>query len=152
MNVYFAEKLKSLRADKKVSQEKLAQYLNVSFQAVSKWENGNAYPDITLLPDIARFFEKIDEKRLFDEYSEKSADLYRCGNAAGALALWQDAYRRMPNNIDVKEMLMSSYFDTDREKYFSEFYDLATDIINGNAEGRGRPYRSSPVFLRSAEK
>ncbi len=40
MNVYFAEKLKSLRADKKVSQEKLAQYLNVSFQAVSKWENG----------------------------------------------------------------------------------------------------------------
>lgn len=146
MNVYFAEKLKSLRADKKVSQEKLAQYLNVSFQAVSKWENGNAYPDITLLPDIARFFgvtvdellcvEKIDEKRLFDEYSEKSADLYRCGNAAGALALWQDAYRRMPNNIDVKEMLMSSYFDTDHDKYFSEFYDLATDIINGNAEGR----------------
>ena len=40
MNICFAEKLKSLRADKKVSQEKLAQYLNVSFQAVSKWETG----------------------------------------------------------------------------------------------------------------
>ena len=39
MNVYLAEKLKSLRAEKRVSQEKLAQYLNVSFQAVSKWEN-----------------------------------------------------------------------------------------------------------------
>ena len=56
MNIYFADKLKNLRAEKKVSQEKLAQYLNVSFQAVSKWENGNAYPDITLLPYIARFF------------------------------------------------------------------------------------------------
>ena len=82
MNIYFAEKLKSLRAEKKVSQERLAQYLNVSFQAVSKWETGNTYPDITLLPGIARFFgvtiddllcvAKIDEKRLFNEYSEKA--------------------------------------------------------------------------------
>ncbi len=146
MNIYFADKLKSLRTDKKVSQEKLAQFLNVSFQAVSKWETGNSYPDITLLPDIARFFgisvdellcvEKIDEKRLFDEYSEKASDLFRCGDAAGALALWQEAFRRMPNNVDVKEMLMSAYFDTDHEKYFNEFYDLATDIINGNAEGK----------------
>lgn len=146
MNIYFAEKLKKLRAEKKVSQEKLAQYLDVSSQAVSKWETGNAYPDITLLPDLARFFgvtvdellcvEKIDEKRLFDEYSEKAADLFRSGNTAGALALWQQAYRSMPNNIDVKEMLMSSYFDTDRKKYFNEFYDLAIDICNENAEGR----------------
>lgn len=146
MNIYFAEKLKSLRADKKISQEKLAQYLNVSFQAVSKWETGNAYPDITLLPDIARFFgvtvddllcvDKTDEKRLFEYYSERAADLFRCGDRAGALALWQEAYRRMPNNIDVKEMLMSSYFDTDNEKYFDEFYDLASDIAAGNAEGR----------------
>ena len=146
MNIYFAEKLKKLRAEKKVSQEKLAQYLDVSSQAVSKWETGNAYPDITLLPDLARFFgvtvdellcvEKIDEKRLFDEYSEKAADLFRSGNTAGALALWQQAYRSMPNNIDVKEMLMSSYFDTDRKKYFNEFYDLAIDICNENAEGK----------------
>ncbi len=42
MNVYLAEKLKSLRAEKRVSQEKLAQYLNVSFQAVSKWETGDS--------------------------------------------------------------------------------------------------------------
>ena len=146
MNIYFAEKLKSLRAEKKVSQERLAQYLNVSFQAVSKWETGNTYPDITLLPDIARFFgvtiddllcvAKIDEKRLFNEYSEKAEDLFRCGDKTGALALWQEAYRSMPNNIDVKEMLMSAYFDADREKHFEEFYDLAIDIYNGNVEGK----------------
>lgn len=145
MNIHFAEKLKSLRAQKNVSQEKLAQYLRVSFQAVSKWEVGNAYPDITLLPEIARFFgvsidellcvEQIDEKRLFGEYSEKAADRFRCGDTAGALALWQEAYHRMPNSIDVKEMLMSSYFDTDRVKHFDEFYALATEIVDGNAEG-----------------
>ena len=39
MNLYLADKLRELRTQKNVSQEKLAQYLNVSFQAVSKWEN-----------------------------------------------------------------------------------------------------------------
>ena len=62
MNIYLSDKLKELRNQKNISQEKLAQYLNVSFQAVSKWENGNSYPDITLLPDIARFFDiTVDE-------------------------------------------------------------------------------------------
>ena len=42
MNLYLAEKLKELRNQKRVSQGKLAQYLNVSFQAVSKWENGDS--------------------------------------------------------------------------------------------------------------
>ena len=56
MQIDLAEKLKALRKEKNVSQERLAQYLNVSFQAVSKWENSSTYPDITLLPDIARFF------------------------------------------------------------------------------------------------
>ena len=39
MGINLGEKLKNLRKEKNISQEKLAQYLNVSFQAVSKWEN-----------------------------------------------------------------------------------------------------------------
>lgn len=146
MNIYLSDKLKELRNQRNISQEKLAQYLNVSFQAVSKWENGNSYPDITLLPDIAKFFgitvdellcvEKLDEDKLFEEYSEKAAEHFRVGKRDEALAVWQEAYRQMPNNIDVKEMLMSSYFDTDKDKYFHEFVALATDIYNGDAEGQ----------------
>ncbi|HRY77203.1 MAG TPA: helix-turn-helix transcriptional regulator [Candidatus Izemoplasmatales bacterium] len=149
MNIYLAEKLKNLRFEKSVSQEKLAQYLNVSFQAVSKWETGNTFPDISLLPDIARFFgitvddllcvEKLDEKKLFQEYSAKTSDLHRCGKYEEVLALWQEAFKRMPNSIDVKEMLMSSYFDTDRKKYFNEFVELATEIYNSAAEGQAAP-------------
>ena len=40
MNIYFSENIKKLRKERKLSQEKLAEYLNVSFQAVSKWERG----------------------------------------------------------------------------------------------------------------
>ena len=38
------------------TQQELARYLHVSFQAVSKWENGSTTPDIVLLPKIAQFF------------------------------------------------------------------------------------------------
>ena len=46
----------SLRTEKGLKQEQLAEMLGVSAAAVSKWERGNAYPDITLLPKIAEIF------------------------------------------------------------------------------------------------
>lgn len=48
--INLADKLKELRKAKNVSQEKLAEYLGVSYQAISKWENGVTSPDILLLP------------------------------------------------------------------------------------------------------
>ncbi|WP_311397156.1 helix-turn-helix domain-containing protein [Lancefieldella parvula] len=51
-----------LRLAKTATQERLAKELNVSPQAVSKWENDINYPDISLLPDLARFLGvSIDE-------------------------------------------------------------------------------------------
>lgn len=50
------KKIKHLRTEKGITQEKLAEYLNVSFQAVSKWENSTATPDISLLPKISTYF------------------------------------------------------------------------------------------------
>lgn len=45
----FAENLKQLRKDKKLSQEELAEILDVSRQAVSKWEQGIGYPEVEKL-------------------------------------------------------------------------------------------------------
>lgn len=142
MTVNLGEKLKDLRKDKNISQERLAQYLGVSFQAVSKWENSNTYPDISLLPDIARFFgitvdellqaELIDERKLYEEYEKRAVELFRNGCIAGALSVWQEAYQKMPNNVNVKEMLMSSYFDTDKRKYQKEIIELGTEIYSSD--------------------
>ena len=51
-----------LRLARTATQERLAKELNVSPQAVNKWENDINYPDISLLPDLARFLGvSVDE-------------------------------------------------------------------------------------------
>ena len=62
MKLNFAENLRKLRRERGFTQEVLAEKLGVSFQTVSRWENGVVYPDIELLPVIADFFEvRVDE-------------------------------------------------------------------------------------------
>ncbi len=48
--------IQGLRKAKGITQEELAEVLGVSSAAISKWENGQMYPDITLFPVIARYF------------------------------------------------------------------------------------------------
>lgn len=63
--INIGSKIKKLRRQKNISQEVLGQYLGISFQAISKWENGTAMPDIAMIPAIASFFE-ISTDELFD--------------------------------------------------------------------------------------
>lgn len=56
MKQYFAKKIRTLRYSSDYTQEKLADYLGVSAQTVSKWERSETYPDIELLPAIANHF------------------------------------------------------------------------------------------------
>ena len=48
------KRIAALRREKGLKQEDVAQTLGVSSQAVSKWENGQSCPDISLLPQLAR--------------------------------------------------------------------------------------------------
>ena len=67
------EKIKNYRKTAGLTQEQVADYLDVSTPAVNKWEKGNTYPDISLLPAIARLL-KIDMNELFsfrEELTEK---------------------------------------------------------------------------------
>ena len=62
MELMIGEKLRKLRRDRDMTQEMLASAFGVSPQAISKWECGDGYPDITLLPMIANYFKvTIDE-------------------------------------------------------------------------------------------
>ena len=48
--------IKELREKKGITQKELAELMQVSFQTVSKWENGVNYPDITYIPKLADIF------------------------------------------------------------------------------------------------
>ena len=56
--IAIGENIKRFRNEKKMTQEEFGQLLGISAQAISKWENEKNYPDIVLLPDIARLMGK----------------------------------------------------------------------------------------------
>ena len=62
MKIPLGTNIKRLRLRCGMTQRELANHLNVSTQAVSKWECGYAYPDLTLILPIAQLFSvTIDE-------------------------------------------------------------------------------------------
>ena len=72
------EQIKNYRKTVGLTQEQVANYLGVSTPAVNKWEKGNTYPDISLLPALARLL-KIDMNELFsfrEELTEKEIGLF----------------------------------------------------------------------------
>ena len=58
-------KIRELRRAGGLTQEQLAASLNISAQAVSKWEMNASYPDMTMIPTLAAFF-KVSLDELFD--------------------------------------------------------------------------------------
>lgn len=57
-----SDNLKRIRKDNNLSQEQLADKLNVSRQSVSKWESGAAYPEMDKVLQICKMFNlNIDE-------------------------------------------------------------------------------------------
>ncbi|MDG5853236.1 helix-turn-helix domain-containing protein [Clostridium beijerinckii] len=67
-----SEVIRHYRKKENLTQEQVADYLNVSTPAVNKWENGVSYPDITLLPPLARVL-KIDVNTLL-AFNEELTD------------------------------------------------------------------------------
>ena len=71
----FAENLRELRRKKNLTQEQLANLVNVSAQAVSKWETIDTLPDTALLPEIARALDtSIDA--LFSYHSSDNMNVF----------------------------------------------------------------------------
>lgn len=72
----FKKNLKKLRKEKNISQEQLAEKLNISRQAISKWESGKAYPDIDnlILLDELIVNEKVDKEKSINQEEYVSSD------------------------------------------------------------------------------
>lgn len=105
--IKLGEKIKSLRKQKNISQEVFAGYLGVSFQAVSKWENGHTMPDVTMIPAIASFFgistDELFDFRLFETEKQveaicREAYKYRFADTAQSERILREGLQRFPGN------------------------------------------------------
>ncbi|MDE7288255.1 MAG: helix-turn-helix domain-containing protein [Oscillospiraceae bacterium] len=108
MTLYIGENLKKQRKLRELTQEQLADILGVSFQAVSKWERGEGYPDIELLPTIAEYFgittdelmgikeirDSADVKKILDKAKENMSK----GLIEENIKLLAEAVKIHPNN------------------------------------------------------
>lgn len=52
-SITICDRIKEYRASANITQKELGDILGVTAQAVSKWESGKSYPDITILPKVA---------------------------------------------------------------------------------------------------
>lgn len=117
MDINLKDKLKNLRQQKNVTQEALAKHLGISQQSVCKWERGEGFPDISLLPQIALYFNvSIDDlldvgqariKEKIDGYTEEDKLLGKIGDNNARIAVWENALKEFPNNHYVMSKLMS---------------------------------------------
>lgn len=111
--IYIAENIKSLRKSMGLTQDEVAEMLGVTPQSVSKWERGDTYPDITLLPALANFFrtsvdallgmEKIHDAQARNTIFKTGHEYLRSGDYTAAAAVYEEVLKTFPND----ESLMS---------------------------------------------
>ena len=71
------KRIRDLRKKNDLTQEKLAGYLNVSYQAVSKWENGVNIPDLSLIVPLAKILHTMTDELLGHIQSPEENDVLR---------------------------------------------------------------------------
>ena len=105
----------ALRKEKKITQAQLAEKLGVSEQAISKWENDQCAPDISLFPIIAEYFgvsidrlfgyhmnSYADEVQAIIKAADDSMDTYK------EIEIISEGLKKYPNSPDLKLYLAFS--------------------------------------------
>lgn len=143
------EQIRKHRRQAGLTQEQLANCLGVSTPAVSKWENGITYPDVTLLPALARLL-KIDMNTLmcFKENLTKQeiagfllnvSEIIKSEGIDAGFKAAMDKIQEYPNCIELlhssaltleSSLLMSGMTEDEKETYMSRIitlYERAAD-------------------------
>lgn len=151
MKLYIGDTIKYLRKEKDITQEELADILGVSYQSVSRWENGICYPDMELLPAISEFFgitvdkllgvDKAIESETVSEYLLRFQKAISQGKIDECIAVAREGVSEYPNNFVLLNKLMYALFisgDSDgnipewkenMEKYDAEITALGERIM-----------------------
>ncbi len=134
MNI--GNKIKELRKQRGITQEQLANSIGISFQAVSKWENNIALPDVANLPVLASYFGvSLDCLFDYDIHDIKSKTLaiakeswkYRSSDVEKAKSILEDGLKQYPDNDILLENLL---YVIDFNEYPDEVLKIASKIVD----------------------
>lgn len=143
--IQIGTKIREYRKEKKITQEQLAKFMNVSKTSVSKWENGQSYPDIVSLPKLAGFFNvTIDEllnyeaqltKEEIREYYRHFAERFLTDEYE---KVWQDCinlveeyYRCFPLVLQMSILLLNHLdFNPDKSQIPSQINKIRSMLIH----------------------
>lgn len=117
-------RIKELRVAENLTQEKLAEELNVSFQSISRWENGISTPDISLMPTIARFFG-VSTDYLFGLQDEES----EAEKSELEAAYWD--YRKEGNLDEAYKVMLKARKLFPRDMHFCANLAEVMDLFEG---------------------
>lgn len=149
MKVLLAQKLREFRKRRGLTQEQLAEAMGVTVGAVSKWESGSSTPDISIILELADFFETSVDVLL--GYTQQSAsledsvcrlrDLRIQKEYEAAFREAEKALQRFPNNFQVVYECARIYqlsglenHDTAALARCQELYRRSLELISQNED------------------
>ena len=132
------ERIKMLRKQKCMTQEKLAEYLCVSYQAVSKWECGLSNPDLSLIAPLTKLFnisadellgiEEADDDLLRERYNSALHKHRKSQDHSGSYWWAKEAVLAYPMDFNYLEWLAFAEYQLAFDENLSnnpssEFFD-----------------------------
>ena len=162
--MYIAENIKNLRNRSKWTQEEMAETIGISPQSISKWERGETYPDITLLPTLSNLFKvSIDELVGMDKINDAQAkasvfkaghENLRRGDYSSAIEIFSEALKKYPNDEAlITELSMALALDGGPEN-LAQAINLAEKVLSASPSEKTRhTIRAalSFIYLKSGE-
>ena len=140
MELKISENLRNLRKERGNTQDDLANHLGISVQAVSKWERGDGFPDITLLPYIASYYEvtvddilgcnSIRKQEDIEAFKAQAQALINQGKRKERLELCRETLKKYPNDETVLSNLMYDLFSVDRIKNSDEIISVSGKLLH----------------------
>ncbi len=134
--------IKTLRKEQNITQDELANALNITSQSISKWEKGLANPDVSYIPIIAKFFgvsiETLfiwEDGNLNGEYNESleiQNKLKVTDDIDSIIELWEDLHFKYPNDFRIlKELIVSMCSKNDR-RFFNPIFKYSIEALKRN--------------------
>ena len=145
MNLSIGANIRRIRLERNLTQDEVATHLGTSFQAVSKWESGDGYPDIEMLPAMANYLGITVDELLGVSESEKKEkydginNLWSFNNKNGLhsenVELMKGALKKFPNDALLLVQLSTSLekigtTPEEKEKNLRESIAVQEQIIN----------------------